>query len=195
MNFGKNIHIKLERGYEAYFRQILAALEASTADIIYFCEHDWLYHPSHFFFTPEDRQTFYYNDNWWRVRASDGHAVRYDTHLLPSVVGYRELFIEYYRLVIKKLEELGGFTGDNARFIGYEPGTHHRLPEFEKYRAKSFKSEYPNIDIRHDTNLTTSKWSQSEFRSQRNCRNWQETDDIPGWGKVKGNFINLLKSI
>jgi glycosyltransferase involved in cell wall biosynthesis len=44
MDFGKNIVVKGERGYLTMAKQILAALEASTADIIYFCEHDVLYH-------------------------------------------------------------------------------------------------------------------------------------------------------
>ena len=183
MDFGKNIHLKLERGYEAYFKQILTALKNSEADIIYFCEHDWLYHPSHFKFTPPKDDTFYYNWNWWRLRASDGLAVKYDTQMVPGLVAYRKLLLDYYKKAVSYLEKVG-FTGDNARTVGFEPGTHKRV-DFGDYKVERFDSEFPNIDIRHDSNLTTSKWTQDAFRNQSNCQNWQETYEIPGWGKTE----------
>ena len=119
MNFGKNIHVKLQRGYEAYFKQILTALENSDSEIIYFGESDWLYPPSHFDFIPPRKDTFYYNWNWWRVRATDGHAVHYDTQLVPGIVAYRELLLDFYRKVVSHLEKVG-FTGDNASKVGFE---------------------------------------------------------------------------
>lgn len=184
LDFGKNIHIKMERGYEAYFKQILTALENSDSDIIYFCEHDFLYHPSHFEFTPKRRDTFYYNFNWWRLRASDGLAVKYDTQLVPGIVAYRDILIKYYKKVVAHLTEIG-FTGDNARKVGYEPGTHKRVNFSGDYKVERFDSEFPIIDIRHGANLTSSKWKQEDFRSQSNCKNWKETYDIPGWGKTR----------
>src|SRR3972149_9849922 len=44
MDFGvKNIHFpSLKKGYPAMFKQIIAALEHSKSDIIFFCEHDIL---------------------------------------------------------------------------------------------------------------------------------------------------------
>lgn len=196
MDLGKNIHMKgLTRGYEAYFRQILSALEASSADIIYICEHDWLYHPSHFEFIPPTKDTFYYNWNWWRVRSSDGHAVKYDTQLQPGMVAYREILVEHYRKVIKMLEEIG-FTGENANKIGFEPGTHKRIKEFENEKAERFDSEFPLIDIRHTNNLTASKWSPDAFRNPKNAQGWTENDnEIPGWGKIYGRFEEFLKEI
>lgn len=198
MDFGKNVHIKRERGYKTYFLQILAALEASDAEIIFFCEHDWLYHPSHFDFLPERKDTFYYNSNWWRVRASDGHAVHYDTQLVPTIVGYRETLIDYYRQAIKHLEELTITLGSESKAalrVGFEPGTHKRVPFTGNYKVEWFSSEYPNIDIRHDNNLTASKWSPDAFRSPKNAQGWKETDIIPGWGKIKGRFSELLSNI
>ena len=195
IDFGKNIVLgDMKRGWKAYFKQILTALENSTADIIYFTEHDWLYHPSHFEFTPERKDTFYYNWNWWRVRSSDGKAVHYDTQLLPAIVAYRELFLEYYRKQIKLLEE-NNWEPDFIYKTGFEPATHNRIPELSGYKKERFDSTFPNIDIRHDNNLTSSKWSQDAFRSPKNAKNWKETEEIPGWGLVKDNFVGLLKSI
>lgn len=190
-NFGKNIHMKMDRGYEAYFRQILAALEASTADIIYLCEHDYLYHPSHFDFIPPRNDTFFYNWNWYRVRSSDGLAVKYDTQLLPGLVAYRHLLLDHYRSLVKYLEKVG-FTAENANKVGFEPGTSKRIDLGSKGKVERFDSEYPIIDIRHGKNLTASKWKQSDFRSQKNCQNWVETtaSKIPGWHFKDDDFLN-----
>jgi len=90
-HFGnKNIHLPLERGYLTMFKQILAGLEASNADIIFFAEHDVLYHPSHFDFIPPKKDIFYYNQNWWRVRTTDGFAVHWDANQVSGLCAYRE---------------------------------------------------------------------------------------------------------
>ena len=195
MNFGKNIWMKsFVRGYEAYFKQILRALEESNNDIIYFGEHDWLYHPSHFDFIPPRKDTFYYNWNWWRIRSSDGLAVHYDTQLVPGIVAYKALLISYYKQVVEYLEK-EGFSGANANKIGFEPGTHKRVPFVGNYKVERFDSKFPIIDIRHTNNLTSSKWTPDAFRSPKNARNWKKTDEIPGWGIVKNKFQELLASI
>jgi glycosyltransferase involved in cell wall biosynthesis len=176
-DMGKNIVVKLERGYEAYFTQILTALKNSDADIVYFCEHDWLYHPSHFEFTPKDKHTVYYNWNWWRVRVSDGHCVHYDTQLVPGICAYREILIPWYEKALEALK-----NGIPAHHIGFEPGTSKRVETLPNYTVEKFTSEYPLLDLRHTSNLTSSKWSQDAFRSSKNCENWIETKDVPGWG-------------
>lgn len=180
---GNNIHLPLERGYITYFKQILTGIENSTSEIIFFTEHDCLYHPSHFDFTPPKKDVFYYNWNWWRVRATDGHAIHYETHTLPFICAYRELLLKHYREINRRIEAGENSTGAIMR-MGFEPGTHNRKERVNDYKAESWRSEFPNVDIRHGTNLTRSKWKQSDFRNQRNCRGWQETDDIPYWGKI-----------
>jgi glycosyltransferase involved in cell wall biosynthesis len=194
MNFGKNIVLKLKRSYEAYFKQILTALENSTADVIYFAEHDWLYSPEHFRFTPPKKDVYYYNDNWWRLRLSDGHAITYDTHVVPSICGYRELLLNHYRKAVEVLEK-NNWDNNLVRAIGFEPGTTHRDEKVDDYKAEGWRSDYPNIDIRHDNNLTRSKWKQSDFRNQRSCRGWRETDDeIIPWGKNQDIIKRLKRS-
>ena len=194
MNFGKNIYVPLKRGYLTYFRQILTALEALDTDIVFFCEHDWLYHPSHFDFTPPKKDVYYYNSNWWRVRLADGHAIRYDTRLLPAICGYREHLLRHYRTRMKRLKAGENSAGAIMR-MGFEPGTHNRKERIDDYKAEDWKSALPNVDIRHNKNLTKSKWSQDEFRNQRSCRGWQEAEKIPYWGQTKGRFHEILASI
>lgn len=172
-NMGQNIRIKGERGTLSYFRQIVAALEASTAEYVFFCEHDVLYHPSHFEFTPPTRDKFYYNHNVWRVRQSDGFAVTWDANQVAELVCDRKLALEWYR---EKLQQVEADTFDRS----YEPGGR------DATKSESFRSEYPNIDIRHDRNLTKSKWSPEDFRDKSTCVNWQEStlEQIPGWDNL-----------
>jgi hypothetical protein len=232
-DMGKNVVIHMKRGYLAMFKQILAALEASDADIVYFCEHDWLYDKSHFDFTPPKKDVYYYNKNWWRVRVADGLAVKYDTQLLPGICAYRELLLNHYRKRVERLEKysrsgdllsdccnsdfdplgfekeeviwqerclkcgnlceptwqensnsLKGFN-DLVYAMGFEPGTHNRPERIDDNTCEFFTSEIPILDLRHTSNLTSSKWSPDAFRSQRNCKDWQETRDIPGWGPAE----------
>jgi len=173
MNFGTNIVYKGESGYLAYHKQILMALEASTADIVYFCEHDVLYHPSHFDFTPPKKDVYYYDFNFWRVRASDNFAIHYDTHQVNLICGYRELLLKHYREKVRRIEK-DGFT----MRMGFEPGCNNRSERIDDVKAESYYAKEPSLDIRHDTNLTRSRWSKSEFRNQSSCRGWKEVKDI-----------------
>jgi len=163
------------------FKQILAALESSTAKVVFFCEHDVLYSKSHFDFTPPSKDKFYYNENVWKLNAETGHALHYDCKQVSGICVYRELAVKHYKQRIKRIEE-EGFT----LAMGYEPGTHNRKERVDDIGSEVWKSELPNVDIRHENNLSPSRWKKEEFRNQENCRNWIESDtEIPGWGKTK----------
>ena len=159
IDFGKNIHFKGERGKLTMFKQILAGLEAMTEDTVFFCEHDVIYHPSHFEFTPS-KDKFYYNENNWRVRLEDGHAVYFDHDSLSQMCCKRELVLKEIREMIKRYEEKP-FAG------GFEPGT-------KDGRSERWRSAEPNIDVRHSNNFTPSRWSKDKFRDKSTCTNWQE---------------------
>jgi hypothetical protein len=178
MNFGKNIHIEAERGILTMFRQILAALEASTAEIIFHCEHDVLYVPEHFDFTPPQKDQFYYNQNFWRVRK-DGFAVHWDANQVSGLVAYRNHLIAWYKEKIKQVE-----ADEFNR--SYEPGGR------DKSQFTTYQSTRPNIDIRGDWNLTSSKWSKADFRDKSTCVNWREgtVDNVPGW--TKDQFKDII---
>ena len=59
--------------------QILTALENSTADIIFFTEHDVLYAKEHFDFTPPLNDVYYYNMNNYRWRWGTEVAITYES--------------------------------------------------------------------------------------------------------------------
>ena len=196
-HFGdKNIFFPdLQRSYFAMFKQILGALENSWTDIVFFCEADVLYHPSHFDFTPPDRNTFYYNQNVWMLRTTDGHALHFDVNQLSGLCVYRDAAITHFRERYKMAEKAfktlseAGFS----RFIrnmGFEPMTHGRVKWQNTFKLGTWKSDLPNIDIKHGKNATGARWKKSQYRNQKLLINWAESDDeIPGWGKT----IDLIK--
>jgi len=191
INFGKNIVLSLERGYLTFFKQIVAGLEACKEDIVFMCDHDLLYHPSHFDFVPERRDIFYYNLNVWRVRLTDGYAVHYDAKQSNMLCGYRELMLDNYRRRVKWVEKNGW-----SNILGFEPGTQKRVPEFNNDKSEIWWSEYPSLDIRHGKNLTMTKWKPEDFRNGiRSCPNWVESDSVKGWGILKNRMNDLLSSI
>lgn len=171
MDFGRNIVFNGKRGRLTMFRQILEGLINIKSKIVFFCEHDVLYHPSHFDITPNERG-FHYNENRWRVDFDTGKALFF---LCPSVSGlfaYRDLLLEYYADRVMRVERDGYNHREN-----YEPGLH------TGYEA--CLSDYPNIDIRHKDCLTKSRWNRDEFIDKSTCRGWKLGDDIPGWGRTK----------
>ena len=178
LDFGTNITMDLERGKLTMFKQILAALEESTADVIFFCEHDVMYHPTHFDFIPPERDVYYYNLNIWKVDWPITKALHYDCKQTSGLCGYRETLITHYKERIRRVE-----TDGHTNKMGYEPGSHHRKERIDDLKSETWESEVCNIDIRHDNNLTPSRWRKDQFRSQKNCRNWQEADKPPGWSE------------
>jgi hypothetical protein len=187
IEFGKNITLDMERGYLTMFREILAGLEASTADVVFFCEHDCLYPPSHFEFIPPRRDVYYYNTNVWKVDALTGHALHCDdTRQTSGLCAYRDLLLRHYRERVRRVEAEGFH-----RKIGFEPGTHNRKERIDDYKSDTWTSAVPILDIRHDKNLTPSRWHKEQFRDQRYTKGWTEQEYVEGWYKP-GEFERLL---
>ena len=178
--FGNNFVINEERGYKTMYRQILKGLEESDADIIYFCEHDVLYHQDHFKFVPKDKETWYYNGNYWMLRNSDGFAIHYDVSPLSGLVVYRESAIKHLKERLALIEKKGfGY------YMGFEPFTHHRIKWDYQCNFEIFTPPNPNIDVAHEGNLTKKRWTQDKFI--RKPKFWEESniDKIPGWPNLK----------
>lgn len=173
--------------------QILAGLERSTADYVFLCESDVMYHKSHFDFVPPRDDTFYYNTNVWRVRYSDGHAVRTaDLQQVSGICANRKLLLEHYRKRVEIIQANGGVF--DVKHMAYEPGTRGK---FGDEKIANWESVYPNIDITgHGQTLTKPKFSVDEFRNKKYAEGWQETDgEIPGWGKLSGRIEEFLHEL
>jgi hypothetical protein len=185
-----DIVVSQPRGYLTMFQQILLGLQNLDTKYAFLCEHDVLYHPSHFEFRPPRDDTYYYNLNVWKVDAATGRAVTYITKQTSGLCANRELLVEHYQKRVGLVQK-NGFS----RRMGFEPGSHGRAERVDDYCSDEWRSEFPNIDIRHTTNLTQTRWSRDQFRSQRSCQGWWESDMVPGWGVVKGRFAEILEEL
>ena len=178
IDFGKNIVLPLERCYLSMFKQILAGIEAMDADIIFLCEHDVIYTPDHFKFTPPKDDVYYYNMHNWQIRHTDGFALFWECKKVANCVAYRSLLLQHYRERVRRVE----LEGYSTR-IGFEPGTHRRPERIDNHGSEGFRTEIPTLDIRHKYNLTASRWSPEKFRNTP--KNWAEShvNSLPGWSE------------
>ena len=202
IDFGKNIVLPLERGVLTMFKEILHGLEHLDADVAFLCEHDVLYHPTHFHFTPPKADVFYYNEHTYKVDSASGQAVFYYTKQTSGLCAYRNLLVEHYTKRIAKCEQnerdlkAQGLPVKNngfSRHMGFEPGCHRPPRGVDEYKAERWMSEFPNVDIRHTSNLT--RWSEDQFRDLNACQGWKVTGQIPGWGVTLGRFDQFLRDL
>lgn len=191
LDFGRNLVLEAVRGPETMFRQILTGLEAMDVDIVFFAEHDVLYHARYFQFDPARRDVFYYNEHRWQVCAETGRAVHYRCCQTAQLCADRLLLIEHYRKRIAAVEAAGGFQ----RNFGYEPGANKWSRSIDPHGAETWWSDVPNIDIRHSRNLSKTRWSPELFRNKNSCLGWIEADTVPGWGATKGRFAAFLQDV
>lgn len=186
--FGNNAVIDGKRSYPTMVRQIIDALERSPTTYVFFCEHDVLYHPSHFAFTPPRDDIFYYNKNVWRWWFGDSRVIRHDRMLpLSCMCANREFALDHYRRRYEKITTLGWSEIRSreprwARLMGYEPGTKkRRRGGFSDDDFDTWESMYPNIDIRHRRTFSSPKIHLEDFRHKPKWWLEQSIDEIEGW--------------
>jgi len=190
IDFGKNIVLPLKRSHLSMARQQLAGLEASTADIIFFAEHDILYPKEHFDFTPPRKDVFYYNLNWYKVRTQDGQSLHFTAKQVSGLCAYRDILLDYYRKRVSMIES--GEIGGRRHF---EPGSNHYRDAYDKLTnlgSDTWRSSVPYVDIRHKGTVTRNIFDPSGYRNT--MKDWTMVDEIPGgWGKTKGRFWEFLQ--
>ena len=103
-----------------------------------------------------------------------------DCRQTSGLCAYRDFLIEHYTKRIAIVEEIG-----YSRKMGFEPGTHNRKERVDDYKSDTWESELPNIDIRHNKNLTPNRWSKDKFRNKKFTKGWKEAKKIPGWGSLR----------
>jgi hypothetical protein len=188
MDFGDNYVMDLEPGYITMLKQIALALEKSSADYVFFCEHDVLYPPSHFEFVPPRDDIFYYNNHVWRWKYPEDYLITY--HRLISLSGLcvnRKLALDHYKKRLQKisklqLETIGKREPAWARIWGYEPGTKKiRRGGFSDDDFATWTSTDPIIDIRHGKTFSPTKVTLDSFTHPPS--DWQHStlDKIPFW--------------
>ena len=198
--FGQNLSLNLEPCFITMIKQITAALEASDADAVFFCEHDVLYPKSHFEFEPQKDDIYYYNDNIWRWKYPEDLAITYDRLIcLSGLCVNRKFALSHYKSRLKKIKELGlesvkGREPLWARKWGYEPGTKKtKRGGFSDDNFETWSSKSPLIDIRHGKTFSPTKVTLDSFKHAP--KNFTQTtiDQIPGWN-LKELFQGEFKS-
>lgn len=193
IDFGTNIVLNIGRSQLSMFKQILTGLEVIKEGIVFFCEHDCLYPPQHFDFEPPEKDVYYFNTNVWSVRADTGEALHYDgmkkTSGLVADIGILfEHYTEKYKLIEKE--------GFSQKKHGYEPGKKNSKGRPNDYEWECFESKYPYVDIKHDNNLTKTRWSIKQYRRrEERLKSWVKSDRVPYWGVTKGRFDEFLQEI
>lgn len=190
------------------FKQIYAALENSTADIVFLCEHDVLYPSCHFDFTPPKKDHYYYNEHVWKMEVGDKTAMRHYCSQTSGLCAYREVLLKHYKRRLEKIDayikELGG-DPKKVKYEGFqkstsfEPGRHltiheegtiHQHAHYIKGRIDDinsvmWRSQIPLVDIKHSNCLTASYWKLTVYRNRVYLPGYLISDTIPGWGKVE----------
>ncbi len=187
LDFGDTrIRMDGERGPLMMHKQIVRGLEECKAEYVFLAESDVLYHPTHFDFTPRRKDVFYFNTSVWKVRYPDGHAVwTDDLQQLSAMCASRELMLDFFTKRVAQIER----EGFNRH---YEPSDRQNIyPRTRggKYGQENWQTEIPNICIRHDNNITASKWSPDDYRDKKFAKGWKEAEEVPGWGHIDGSYF------
>ncbi|OGM69346.1 hypothetical protein A2975_02365 [Candidatus Woesebacteria bacterium RIFCSPLOWO2_01_FULL_44_14] len=189
LNFGQNLVLTgYERSYTTMVKQIVMALEALDTEIVFFLEHDVLYHPSHFDFTPPRKEIYYYNTNNWRWGIKEDFAITYDRLVsLSQLCCFRAIALSHYQARLKYildrgLDKIMGRDPKWARIMGFEPGTKPRQKGgFSDEKFDVWRSPLPNIDIRHRHTYSPPKYRLSDFK--HSPENWRQErlENLPYW--------------
>ncbi len=165
-DMGTNVVTDEPRGYLTMFKQILKGLEELNTDIVFMAEHDVLYPPEHFDFTPTEHK-FYYDVNWVKVH-SDGLVVSWKADQVSGLCAFREDLIKYYQWRIE--------TFDKENFD-------RKFEPLSGEGSEQWESPIPYIDIRSDHNLTYNKRELKHFRNKATAVDFRTLSikEIPGW--------------
>jgi len=167
LRFGQNINVgEKPHEYRSMYEQLLLGLEAAPeGSIVYLCEHDVFYHPSHFAYLPESKEHAYFNTNRYHYKLGVGSFLKArGKRALSQCVAYREFLIEHCK------ERLAKWDAD--------------IPTRMSIRFYNFASERPNVDIRHGENLTPDgDYKRFWMRHQHSkLPEGAVVVNLPGWG-------------
>ena len=194
VDFGHNICVgEIGRNWLSLYTQLLSGTRAATSEWVVIAEHDCLYTPEHLNWIPPSRDVFWYNDNRWLVQWGGNHPELNGMYswwpgklALSQLICSRELLDQAMTERVAILE--GG--ADAKSFGKGEPGATSRLTRWAtsgkpiwlrdylkehlaKYTSRTFKTELPNLYIRHGTNFTGPK------------RGKRRRYELPYWGRFE----------
>lgn len=201
MDLGRNICVgKIGSSWLNIYKQQLVGLKVTDTEYIAIVEHDCFYTSEHFEFTPPRDDTFYYNENRWFVQYEGNHPEYNNMYskvnklkALSQLICSRKLLIEsieerLYLIdsgikMMRRLGEPGAFVPEIVKGAQIATsGSKLYLRPFldkhlKKFKSEFFKTDNPNIDVRHKDNFTGPR------RGKNRCFS------ISYWGK----FEELLR--
>ena len=165
LKFGKNICVgEKPRLYQSMYEQVLVGLEAApVGSIVYLCEHDVFYHPSHFALLPKTKKHAFFNTNRYYCHQEAGSFLpARGKKALSQCVADRDMLITHCKL----------------RLANWNPRM--AIP------WRTLSSARPNVDIRHGGNLT----SDGDYKRRYYQGHGKNTViNLPGWGRPR-HFMN-----
>jgi hypothetical protein len=198
IDFGDNISVgEIGRSHHSLFLQTLIGAKEAKTKYIALAEHDCLYTSEHFNWTPPDER-FYYNVNHWFVQWESGEYSYQRRKVMSNLICERNIFIRAIEEKIKMIElgakirkgQIGacepGVCDNRQAFIDLKEeyflqqcrdNPNYKDVGKETFSAVAFRTELPNLDIRHGNN----------FSGRRRAA--ERTYVLPYWGKFK-NIIN-----
>lgn len=189
IGFGKNIVVDFASGPISIFKQILIGLENCDTDIVYLCEHDVLYHSSHFEYVPKRDDKFYYNQNRWSVDSCSGDALYRLSKAMSCLVAYKKILVDHFTDLLNLISK----DGYKRSIMGFSPGT-HKFNGMKIHSPRTFESEHPNLDIRHGDNISGGSFDINDFEG-REAKGWILAGEVPYWGRTKGRFDEFIKKL
>jgi len=199
IDFGVNLCMgNMGRNWLSLYKQLLMGARTVDTEWVVIAEHDCLYTPEHLNYTPGNGTAFWYNDNRWLVQWGGNHPELNGMYswwpgglALSQLICNRELLVA---CIAERVEILEG-GGDAKLFGKAEPGVttpkaiqkarqyavsgrpvwlRGYLEDYlTKYEHRTFKTELPNLDIRHGSNFTGPK------------RGKRRRYELPYWGKFE----------
>lgn len=181
LDFGDNICVgDIGRSGFSISRQIKVGLDHTDTKFIAIAEHDCIYHEEHFNWIPPDEKNFYYNISCWLLQYNNRKHLEWNGMFSYRWRRVQSQLITSREQMLDAMERKISILGDpkiRKVWPGYsrlgEPGVYHintirksfrrrefkhKREEAEKYAsiytAKIFRTKIPNIDIRHDNNIT-----------------------------------------
>lgn len=203
IDFGENICVgELPTSSLSINMQMMEGLKRVKTDYIAIAEHDCLYNKEHFNFIPPKKDVFYYNENCWVLQYYSGYRPEYNGMFstFPKRKANSQLIcstdimikatqdridmmsdpVWLNRYPLGRIGEAGLMTEKQVNRLAIGSKVAHikkQLLEYiDKYKAENFKTIIPNLDIRHQSNLT------------KNRRGFNRTFDLPYWGTIDNIF-------
>ena len=154
------------RSHLSLFAQILRGVEQVKTEYVALAEHDCLYTSEHFNWIPPTRDIFHYNVNHWFVDYNTGVYSYHRRKVLSMMIADTALTLQAAKdkvvmitagAQIKKGQPGAceyGVCDNRNQYIEYQQILKDFGKEIGSYRAAAFRTELPNLDIRHNVNFS-----------------------------------------